>query len=385
MRIHFTLLLFLIVSTFHSCKNDEVKIPIEHFFNKSDKSNFQLSPNGKFVSYFQKYEGVENLYVMDLENNRTERITTETDIGIRFSFWANNDEIVFLKSRAPGDSLRLMAVNKNALSVRYVLPPSDAKMRWVGPLRVNEKGELLVGLNSRDSSVFDVYRIHIINCTLDMVAKNPGNIIDWLPDRNGKIRIAVASDGHTETILYRENEDESFTPIIKNNFRTEVQPLGFSSADKNHLFALSNQGRDKKALVEINLQTGKEEKVLFVHDEVDISKGGYCEREGSMEFASYNTWKPERHFFNEEIESIYNHIGEQLKGYVFDVEGSDEASSRFLVRAYTDTDPGTYYFYDLKQNKLKELSKVNTFLDSEDLRSEEHTSELQSRPHLVCR
>src|SRR5690606_37023765 len=108
---------------------------------------------------------IENLYVMDLEHNKTERITSETDIGIRLSFWANNEEIIFLKYRSPGDSLRLMAVNRDALSVRYILPPSDVKMRWVGPLRVNDKNELLISLNSRDSSLFDVYRLHIVDCT----------------------------------------------------------------------------------------------------------------------------------------------------------------------------------------------------------------------------
>ncbi len=368
MRLHFTILLFSVISVFYSCGvNDKAKIPVDDFFNKPERSNFQLSPDGKFVSYIQKYQDIENLYVMDLENNNVERITSETDIGIRFSFWANNDEVVFLKTRPPGDSLRLMAVNKDALSVRYVLPPSDVKMRWVGPLRVNENGELLIGLNSRDSSVFDVYRLHIINCTMEMVAENPGNIIEWLPDEKGKIKVAVASNGHTETILYREDEDDAFVPIIKNNFRTAVQPLGFSSENSNHLFALSNQGRDKKALVEINLKTGKEERVLFIHEDVDIAKGGYSEKDGTMEFASFNTWKPERHFFNKDIEKVYEAISQELKGYIIDLEGKDDSSSKFLIRAYTDVDPGTYYFYDLSENKLRELGKVNAFLNSDDL------------------
>lgn len=362
------LFLFIVVSAFWSCSIDRSpKIPIESFFNKSDKSNFQLSPNGRFISYIQKYEGVENLYVTDLENNLTERITTETDIGIRLSFWANNDEIIFLKYRSPGDSLRLMAVNKDALSVRYILPPSDVKMRWVGPLRVNSKNELLISLNARDSSVFDVYRLHIVNCTMEMVAKNPGNISEWMPDSQGEIKIAVASDGHTETILYRNHETQPFTPIIENNFRTAVQPLGFSSQNQERLFALSNVGRDKKALVEIDLLTGKEDSVIFIHEDIDVAKGGYSVRTGMMDFVIYNTWKPERYFFNKDIERVYKEISKQLDGYIIELEGKDDNLSKFLVRAYTDTDPGTYYFYDLGKNKLLELAKVNKALRSEEL------------------
>jgi dipeptidyl aminopeptidase/acylaminoacyl peptidase len=362
------LLLFIGVSTFLSCGlgiKDE--IPIESFFNKSDKSNFRLSPNGKFISYIQKHEGIENLYVMDLENDILERITNETDIGIRFSFWANNEEIVFLKYRPPGDSLRLMAVNKDALSVRYVLPPSDVRMRWVGPQRVNDRNELLISLNSRDSSVFDAYRIHIVNCTLDLVSKNPGNIVEWVPDINGEIRAAISSDGHTETILYRASEKETFIPVIKNNFKTKIQPLGFSSEKPNRLFALSNLGRDKKALVEFNLLTGKEENILFIHPDVDVSKGGYSWQNGDMNFAVFNTWKSQKHFFNKEIENIYNEIDKQLNGYVVDLEEVDSSFTKFLIRAYTDIDPGAYYYYDLKKNMLKELGKVNSSLDPEQL------------------
>lgn len=367
-KLFTTLLLFITASVFWSCGvNDSPKIPIESFFNKSDKSNFQLSPNGKFISYLQKHEGIENLYVMDLEHNKTERITSETDIGIRLSFWANNEEIIFLKYRSPGDSLRLMAVNRNALSVRYILPPADVKMRWVGPLVVNDKNELLISLNSRDSSLFDVYRLHIVDCTFEMIAKNPGNIVEWMPDSQGEIKVAVASDGHTETILYRNSESEPFKPIVENNFRTAVHPLGFSSKNKNHLFALSNLARDKKALVEIDLLTGKEDSVLFIHQDIDVSKGGYSVKSGEMDFVIYNTWKPERYFFNKDIEKVYEEISKQLDGYIIDLEGRDDKLSKFLVWAYTDTDPGAYYFYDLEKNKLQELAKVNAALSSEEL------------------
>lgn len=369
------LLLFFIVLTFWSCElKRPSEISIESFFSKPDKINFQLSPNGKYISYLKKYKGIRNIFIMDLETNKSERLTSETDIGVNFSFWANDEELIFFKERLPGDSLRLMAVNKDALSVRYVLPPTNVDMRWVGPLKVNANGELLIGLNSRDSSVFDVYRIHIIDCIVEMVAKNPGNIIDWLPDNDGKIKLAIASDGHNETILYRDSENDIFKPVIENNFRTSVEPLGFSSTDKHHIFALSNQDRDKKALVEIDLTTGKEEKVLFNHKEVDIFRAGYSNKSGSMDFAIFSTWKPERFFFNKDLERVYKAISSQLTGYMIDVEGKDQSYTKFLVRAYRDTDPGAYYFYDLKLNKLRKLWEINPILSSEGLSTTELVS-----------
>jgi dipeptidyl aminopeptidase/acylaminoacyl peptidase len=206
-----------------------------------------------------------------------------------------------------------------------------------------------------------------MDCTVELAAKNPGNIIEWVPDNNGEIRAAVTSDGHTEAILYRPNEKEAFVPIIEYNFKTTIKPLGFSSKKQNRLFALSNFGRDKMALVEINLLTGKEENVLYIHPDVDVSKGGYSWQSGDMNFAVFNTWKQERHFFNKSLENIYNAIGKQLNGYVIDLEGRDSSFTKFLVRGYTDIDPGAYYFYDLETDTLKELAKVNTSLNPKHL------------------
>src|SRR3546814_10280229 len=74
-------------------------IPIENFFSKPDKSDFQISPNGKFISYLKEYKGIRNLYVMDVDSKKTKRVTSERDIDIRSSFWADNEELIFFKER----------------------------------------------------------------------------------------------------------------------------------------------------------------------------------------------------------------------------------------------------------------------------------------------
>ena len=345
------------------------EIAVENFFNKADKSDFKLSPNGKFVSYIERTDDVPNLYVMDLGNDKVNKVTFETnpDDGVRFSFWVNNDELIYFKRKQLNDSLRLMIVNRHTNSSRYLLPPSIIGLKWIGPLKVNNQDELLIGLNVRDSSVFDAYRLNIYDSTLRMVAKNPGNITEWFPCDKGKIKLAIASDGPNETILYRDEEQGDFTPIIKNNFRTSIKPLGFSSKTKNRIFALSNEKRDKKALVEIDVQTGKEVEILFSHEEVDLVDGAYSQDRGLIDYVTFNTHKPERHFLNKEMKGVFEKINKRLPGFMIDLNGNDSSLSKFLIRAYTDVNPGTYYVYDFLKDELKSLGKVNSALDPKEL------------------
>src|SRR2546422_3866098 len=57
------------------------------------------------------------------------------------------------------------------------------------------------------------------------------------------------------------------------------------------------------------------------------------------------------------------------------------------IRSFITKDDGTYHFYELSPDVDYELKAdfQGAASGSKTLRSEEHTSELQSRLHLVCR
>src|SRR3546814_2353558 len=176
----------------------------------------------------------------------------------------------------------------------------------------------LISLNERDSSVFDVYRLRTDACKKELIAKNPGNIIRWYADLNGELRLALASDSVKETMLYRDSEGEPFRPVMSNSFRNSIMPLGFSTGKRSHVFALSNLDRDKLALVEIDMETGNEVEVIYSHPDVAIDKGGYSRDRGEMAYATYATWKQQRHFLDRKTDQVYGAIGKKLAGYEID-------------------------------------------------------------------
>lgn len=364
-RSFILLFVVLVVACFlGGCGNRESRIiPVEDFFSSSEKTSFQLSPSGKYVAYLGLYNGRENIYVIHLdEGNKETRITSETDLGIHSYFWADDDELIFIKNKRHDDSLRVFAVNRTSLAVRLLMQPANVKLRWISPARVRNNG-LLVSLNERDSSVFDVYRLSTNACKKELVARNPGNIIKWYADQNGELRLALASDSVQETMLYRNSEAEKFRPILTNSFKTSISPLGFSSENKSHIFALSNVNRDKLALVEIDMETGKEVREIYNHPDVDIDQGGYSADRGEMSYALYSTWKQQRHFLTERSQRVYQTIERKLQGYEINILNRDTAYNRFIVRSYTDKDPGAIYYFDMARDQLVKLADDNPKLN----------------------
>ena len=117
--------------------------------------------------------------------------------------------------------------------------------------------QAIVGLNQRNPEVFDAYRLTISTGELEMIAENPGNIVGWITDHDGKLRMAATTDGVNTTLLYRDTEQEAFRPLITTNFKESVSPL-FFTFDNQNFYAASNRGRDKSAIVMIDGTTGEE-------------------------------------------------------------------------------------------------------------------------------
>jgi len=348
-----------------SCQEKKDRLPAELFFHTTEKSNFEISPNGKYISFLENYKGHKNIFVIDLADTSTQRVTTFDKQGVRSAFWANNDELIFLKDHNAGDSLRLMIVNHKDHTLRTILA-SSARMHWIEPSQIINN-EILVSLNDRDSLSFDAYRLNIQTGQKHLVANNPGNVGMWMPDCSGKVRLAVVSDGRTETIMARDNEEADFHPIIKSSYRANVQPLGFTSNDRDRIYALSDLMRDKLALVEVDLNTGNEIRVLYEHPEVDLNSTNYSLQKGDMGFIEFDTQHPGRYFFDQKLKDVFLKISNQIPDYLLKLIARDSISTGFIVHASSDTDAGATYYYNYPEDKLLKLSDDNPELKPDNL------------------
>lgn len=370
MRI-FKVLFFLLTSFYvlSSCQNKVIdKIPVSDFFLQTDKSTYRLSPDGKHVGYLQNLENDNRVVTLVDVTGESTQIVSQTDSllgNVSNYFWTAPNEIV-MSVRDPKDNLvHLYSYNLENKETNLLLQPGKNRLRFVTPVRKREGG-ILIGLNKRDSSVFDIYRFNLESKKLDLVAENPGNIIRWVQDLNGKLLVALAGDSIQETLLYRKTEKEPFQVVTQNTFYNVVHPIGFVKDKPHHIYTLSNVNRDKASLVELDLNTG-EELVLFSHPEVDISTGGYATESGEMVYAYLINDHRERHFLNSDFAKSYQGLADKLPGFELRVIDEDFSSKRFVIHAFTDQNPGGIYFYDGQNDKLQRIVEINPSLNGKKL------------------
>lgn len=356
-----------VVLLFFACAQEKRAkvIPVEHFFKTPEKTAFQISPDGRHISYLQPYKNRLNLFVTTLDGKSVRRLTSESERNISYYFWADDEQLVYVRDKDGEKNSQLFAVAKDGTRHRNLISVPDARFSLIStePLRDNQ---LLVAINKRDVAAFDAYRLDINTGKLSLVTQNPGNIVGWYADSKGKIRLAVAGDGVNEAILYRETEAKPFRTVVTNNFKSTVAPIGFSG-DHACIYAISNNNRDKSALVEIDCNTGKEHRVIYSNPSVDVTDAYYSPRKQKPLYVNFESWKRERRFLDPGAEGLYRFLEKQLPGAELRMTSTDSAARKFIIRTSTDRNAGAYYLFTRDENKLTLLSEINPHLKEEDL------------------
>jgi dipeptidyl aminopeptidase/acylaminoacyl peptidase len=361
------LLSFMLLCAFCACKQHEVRqIPISDFFKTPEESTFRLSPDGKYISYLKPYKGKQNLFIKSLADGKEQRATSFTDYSIREYSWTYNDQVVFIQDIISLDEFSLFSLDLSTLKSHNILSIEKGRIRLLNNQNKKAPDIITIAMNKRDPANFDIYRINIKSGEIKPYIINPGNLTEWFPDDDGKIRLVKASDGVDETILYRADDNSPFKPIIKNNFKNRVAPIAFTG-EKDNFYALSNVNQDKTALVEIDALSGKELRVVLSCEKADISKVDYSKSKHRLELAVCEEEKPTKHFLNDSIKHIYDKLSRQLLNTEINIVGRDSAENKFIVFTYTDRNPGTYYLYEKAGEKLTKLGDINSSIKPEEL------------------
>ena len=221
---------------------------------------------------------------------------------------------------------------------------------------------MIVSINNRDPRVHDAYRLNVNTGQLSLIAENPGNIMGWMTDNDGKLRIALTSDGVNSSILYREEESDPFLPILTTNFKVSVSPL-FFTFDNKELYVSSNRNRDKSAIYKFDLNTAKETDLIFEHDEVDVSGLIRSKKRKVLTAVSYYTDKRKIHFLDDWREKLQNNLESKLKGVEVAISDISKDETKAIIVTFSDVSRGTYYYYDIEKDELTKLADLSPWLD----------------------
>lgn len=226
---------------------------------------YQLSPDGQQLSWSARKGFGQGLFVKNLQ---TGVIHSYANFGA--VSWAQDSQHVLFGRSNGNENGTLFALDtfSEEPRVRWLTQFSGGKFSVQSQVRGSM--DLVISGNQRDARVFDLYRRTWSSGAFTRIALNPGDVSEWLTNSLGQViaRVRVQGDGQVlETPVDPAHTQWQAAFSYKRADQVKFQGV---SADGHALWALSNRGRDRLALVQIDLASGVET-LVFAAPQVDIS------------------------------------------------------------------------------------------------------------------
>jgi len=340
-------------------------IPMKDFFKNQERKSYNISPNGEFYAFLAPYEDRMNIHVQKIGEDEAKRVTSIVDRDLAGFYWANDDRLLYMKDTGGDENYTIYGVNKDGSNLIALTDTAGVMASIIDELDGLDD-HIMITLNKRNPQIFDPYRLNITNGEMEMVAENPGNISGWITDHEGKIRMATTTDGTSTSLMYRETEEDEFETVLTTNFKESASPLFFTFDNKN-IYASSNIGRDKSAIVLMDPRTGEELEMLYEHPQVDVGSLNYSEKRKVLTTIYFTTDRTHREYLDDEIKGMYMDLEEKLPGYEVYINGFNDDEDKCIVRTYSDRSLGAIYFYDAKTKELRMIQEMSDWLNEDQM------------------
>jgi len=349
----------------------------ELFFGDPEYSGAQISPDGEWISFLKPYNEVRNIWVKGVDEPfEAARPVTADSRPVMAYFWSWDGEyILYVQDKNGDENFHVWAVDPEGEAEAATGVPPARDLTPVEGVRAriydvpkNDPDTIVVGLNDRDPSFHDVYKVSISTGERELMIENTQQVAGYQFDLDGDVRLAVRQtpDGGTEILRVDGNDlDQIYTcSYLENCYPYQFHP------DDERFFMVSNKGDDVDLtrLMLMNAETGETE-VLESDPESEVDfAGAFFHPDTDELLMTYYVGDRVRMY--PKTDAIANDI-EVLRAALPDGElgfvSATRDLGRMLISISSDVDPGSVYLYDRASGEVEKLYASRPDLPSDQL------------------
>jgi dipeptidyl aminopeptidase/acylaminoacyl peptidase len=322
-------------------------LPLHQLFaNREANWGYRVSPDGTRVGWIGSHAGRTTILFKTLGTETTGAIDTHSSRSITWFTWARDSRRVLYSQDKRGDENYhvYLASTERPDAPPVDLTPWPGVRAWLARVPRTDRGHVVVGANRRDRTVFDLFRVSLDTGAVAMLAENPGDVVEWMTDRDGRPRARLRHEGAGTRHLEVWRAGEWSRRQTYDLEEWDVGMLGVTP-DEDGLWLLSSRGRDRRALVRLDVETGAET-VVYQHPRVDVG-AALSARTGLPLAAFAEPDYPAIHVFDRDLaRDIAGLPGRGPRGIW--ILSRDDEERRTTVEVYTDRG---YEFYLLERDR----------------------------------
>jgi dipeptidyl aminopeptidase/acylaminoacyl peptidase len=347
------------------------------FFGDPQYTNASISPDGAFIAFVKPYRDVRNVWVKGIDEPfDAARPVTADQRPVTGYFWSRDGKyVLYVQDKGGNENFHVYAVDPAAepeadsgVPPARNLTPVEGARAFIQSVPRDKPGEIIVGLNDRDPSLFDIYRVDIASGERELILENNMNLGGMLFDDQGKARLAVQQvpgggtrvlrvDGDDMTAVYDVAANETAAPV-------QVHP------DGKRIWMITNKGADVDLaqLVLFDPETGEVEPFESDPDgRVDFGGAMFHPATDELMATFYIGDRLRIYPKNDETKKDLEILREKLPDGELGLSGMTADASIWLVSVSRDVDPGSVYVYRRETGDVDLLYRSRPELPSEHL------------------
>jgi dipeptidyl aminopeptidase/acylaminoacyl peptidase len=270
---------------------ENIPVPVEVFGALPGVKTIRLSPDGRSLAMIMPVKGRNSMVIWDLSGNNKPKAISTGELEPEWLVWKSDKRLIaglryfsLRDPQHPTADTRLIALDadgSNQIAIvgkewfeSYVPQIQD---KIVGFLP-DDENHILIELPAIErsrlkseklssSSIYygnlddkikypEVVRVDVYSGQMVTVAHQQGNVVHWLADAAGNIRLGVSLDGKMQGYQVRNSTNDSWRTLhpFEINKGRVFKPVAFVDGKPDRLFALSNHD-GKTALYEFDIPT----------------------------------------------------------------------------------------------------------------------------------
>lgn len=349
----------------------------ELFFGDPEISGAQLSPDGKFMAFVKPYKGTRNIWVKKTDEpfNAAKPVTDDQRRPVVNYFWSRDGKyILFSQDKGGDENFNVYAVNPAAPVAAGREVPAARNLTDLQGIRAfiystpkSDPDALFVGLNDRDNSWHDLYKIKISTGERTLIRRNDDHVSGWLFDQKDQLRLATrtADNGDSEVLVVGKND---LKKVYSCNVFETCAPVRFNK-DNRRVYMMTNRGSDDLIrLVLFDLETLVTESVeMDPLKRVDFGGPIFSDVTDELIATSYEDERTRIYWRDKDYEADYKLLQSKLPNRDISFDSSTADEKLWKISASSDTEPGEAYLFDRTTKALTLQYRVFDKLPREHL------------------
>jgi len=349
----------------------------ELFFGNPEISGAQISPDGRYVAFFKPYKETRNIWVKRTGDPYTaaKLITNDTKRPVPQYFWSRDGKyILFVQDQLGDENYNVYAVDPASTPATGQEVPTARNLTAAKGVRAmlysvpkNDPDIMYVGLNDRDKSWHDLYRVRISTGERTLMRQNTERIAGWVFDNSGTLRLALRTTDKGDTEILRV-DPTGFTQVYSCNVFESCGPLRFSKGNSKVYMETNKGSPDLTRLVLFDPVTKTEQLVESDPlNRVDFGNATFSDLTDELIATSYQDDRTRIYWKDKAWEADYNLLKSKLPGKEIVPASSTSDERLWMIVATSDREPGERYLFDRDTKKLTLQYQVFDKLPRESL------------------